>query len=213
MQQTEAIDPTTLELIELLQNKEYLKGFHLCGEAALSLYYNHRKSYDIDLFSNFSLDALRILQNIISDFQFQLSFSAPDTLKGFIKNVKVDLIAHNYRYIEDPLSIGRISVLSEKDICAMKLNAIAVSGQRAKDFIDIWYLLRKFEMSEILGFYKEKYNQTNDAVILKSLLFFDDGDVADWPILTSDPSLKWATVKKDIERKVLHYIKGKQSGF
>jgi hypothetical protein len=100
-------------------------------------------------------------------------------------------------------------VLSEKDICAMKLNAIAICGQRVKDFIDIWYLLRKFEVNEILGFYKTKYNQSNDAVILKSLLFFDDVDVADWPLLIRNPSLKWATVKKDIEKKVLHYIKGK----
>ena len=146
-------------------------------------------------------------ENIISDFQFQLSFSAPDTLKGFIKNVKVDLLAHNYKYIGDPVRLGRISVLSEKDICAMKLNVIAISGQRPKDFIDIWYLLRKFEVPEILGFYRMKYNQTNDAVILKSLLYFDDVDVADWPILISDPALKWTTVKKDIEKKVLNYIK------
>ena len=209
MLHSEAVDATTLELIELLQGKDYLRGLHLCGGTALSLYYGHRKSFDIDLFSNFSFDASWILQNIISDFQFQLSFSAPDTLRGFIKNIKVDLLAHNYKYIGDTERFGRISVLSEKDICAMKLNAIAISGQRVKDFIDIWYLLRKFEVPEILGFYKTKYNQSNDAVILKSLLFFDDVDVADWPILISDPSLKWATVKKDIEKKVLHYIKGK----
>jgi hypothetical protein len=113
MLHTEAVDATTLELIELLQNKEYLKGFHLCGGTALSLYYGHRKSFDIDLFSNFSFDVSWILQNIISDFQFQLSFSAPDTLRGFIKNVKVDLLAHNYKYIEDTARFGWISVLSE----------------------------------------------------------------------------------------------------
>lgn len=208
MLHSEAVDATTLELIELLQGKDYLKGFHLCGGTALSLYYGHRKSFDIDLFSNFSFDASRVLSNMISDFHFQLSFSAPDTLKGFIKNVKVDLLAHNYKYIEDPASIGSMSVLSVKDICAMKLNAIAISGQRAKDFIDIWYLLRQFEVSEILDFYKTKYNQTNDSVILKSLLFFDDVDIAGWPILISNPGLKWTTVKKDIEKKVLHYIKG-----
>ncbi|MFZ0283524.1 MAG: nucleotidyl transferase AbiEii/AbiGii toxin family protein [Bacteroidales bacterium] len=206
---TEAVDAKTLELIELLQSKEYLNGFHLCGGTALSLYYGHRKSFDVDLFTNFSFDASRVLENLIYDFQFQLSFSAPDTLKGFIKNIKVDLLAHNFRYLQDPVRPGRISVLSEKDICAMKLNAIAISGQRAKDFIDIWYLLRKFEVPEILGFYRTKYNQTNDAVILKSLLYFDDVDIADWPILISDPALKWATVKKDIEKKVLNYIRGK----
>lgn len=209
MLHTETIDAATLELIETLQGKEYLKGFHLCGGTALSLYYGHRKSFDIDLFSNFSFDSIMVIGEIIRDFQFQLSYSATDTIRGFVGDIKIDLIGHKYGYLEEPSKIGGITLLSEKDICAMKVNAVAVSGQRVKDFIDIWYLMRKFKVSEIIDFYKSKYYQQNESVILKSLMYFDEADVSDWPFLISDPGLKWTVVKKDIEKKVLEYIKEK----
>jgi hypothetical protein len=209
MLHTEAVDDTTLELIELLQGKEYLKGFHLCGGTALSLYYGHRKSFDIDMFSNFTFDASFVIGEIIRDFQFQLSYSASETIRGFIGDVKVDLIAHKYKYLEEPYKAGEMTLLSEKDICAMKLNAIAVSGQRIKDFADIWYLLQKFNVSEMVGFYKAKYDQQNEAIILKSLIYFDEVDISDMPVLISNPGLKWTVIRKEIEKKVLEYIKSK----
>jgi len=58
----------------------------------------------------------------------------------------------------------------------------------------------------MLDFYKFKYIQKNDAVILKSLLYFDDVDLSDWPVLLLNPNLKWGDVKKKIETTVLHYI-------
>jgi len=209
MLHTEAVDATTLELIELLQGKEYLRGFHLCGGTALSLYYGHRKSFDIDLFSNLTFDASVLIGEIIRDFQFQLSFSAIETIRGFIGDIKVDLIAHKYKYLEEPIREGTLTFLSEKDICAMKLNAIAVSGQRIKDFIDIWYLLQKFSVSDLVDFYKAKYDQRNESIILKSLIYFDEVDLSDWPVLISDPELKWPVIRKEIERKVLNYVRSK----
>lgn len=209
MLHTEVVDNTTLELIELLQGKEYLKGFHLCGGTALSLFYGHRKSFDIDLFSNFAFDASLVLGELIRDFHFQLSYSAGETLRGFIGDVKTDILAHKYKHLEEPSTTGKISLLSEKDICAMKLNAIVVSGQRIKDFIDIWYLLKKFSVSDMVGFYKSKYDQENESIVLKSLIYFDEADISDWPILIIDPELKWPVIKKEIERKVISYIKSK----
>jgi hypothetical protein len=58
----------------------------------------------------------------------------------------------------------------------------------------------------MIGFYMGKYNQPQASHVLKSLIFFDDVDLADWPELISDPGLKWGTVSKDIEKNVLHYI-------
>ena len=52
----EAVDTPTLELIKSLQDKEYLNGFYLVGGTALAMQLGHRKSIDIDLFSNFSFD-------------------------------------------------------------------------------------------------------------------------------------------------------------
>jgi len=57
----------------------------------------------------------------------------------------------------------------------------------------------------MLEFYKEKYNQDNTSFILKSLIYFDDVDLADWPVMIRDPMLKWVDVKKRIEKEVLEY--------
>ena len=80
----ETVDESTLELLIQLQNKDYLKGFYLAGGTALALSMGHRKSVDIDLFSDFKFDTAAILENLSADFAFQLFFSASNTIKGSI---------------------------------------------------------------------------------------------------------------------------------
>ena len=64
MLQKKAVDASTLALIRSLQKKKYLKGFYLVGGTALALCYGHRKSLDIDKFSNFGFDAGSFLEHI-----------------------------------------------------------------------------------------------------------------------------------------------------
>lgn len=207
MPHREAVEIAILELIKSLQDKKYLKDFYLVGGTALALYLGHRRSIDIDLFSNASFDASGLLENIHQDFPYQLSFTANNTLKGNINNIKVDFLAHRYDYILEPSIITGIAMLSIQDITAMKLNAIATSGQRSKDFIDIYYLLEHFELEAMLTFFKTKYKQQNDTFILKSLIYFDEVDLTDWPVMIKNPNLKWTEVKKRLNTNVLQYIK------
>jgi hypothetical protein len=203
----EIVDAATLDLLKSLQTKEYLKGFYLVGGSALALHLGHRKSVDIDLFSNVSFDTSALLESLLQDYPYQLTLTAGNTLKGSIKDIKVDFLAHRYSLILEPVSFSGIQMLSMPDIAAMKLNAISTSGQRSKDFIDIYYLLDHFDIAEILTFYKTKYLQENDTFVLKSLIYFDDVDLSDWPVLVKDPDLKWNTVKKRLEKAVLDYVK------
>jgi hypothetical protein len=200
-----AVEPTVLELIKSLQIKPYLKDFYLVGGTALALHLGHRKSVDVDLFSNISFDASELLENIHQDFSFQLFFTASNTLKGSIKKINVDILAHRYKNIAEPWENEGVRLLSIPDIIAMKLNAISTSGQRSKDFIDIYYLLKVYRLEKMLEFYQEKYDQDNTSFILKSLVYFDDVDLADWPVMIRDPKLKWGDIKKRIEKEVLDY--------
>ncbi|MCF8234114.1 MAG: nucleotidyl transferase AbiEii/AbiGii toxin family protein [Bacteroidales bacterium] len=101
-----AVEESTLELLKSIQSKDYLKGFYLVGGTALSLYLGHRKSIDLDLFSNFSL-------------------------------------------------------------------------------------------SELLEFYQKKYGQESRMPALKNLIYFDDVDTSDWPVLLKKHDLNWKTVKNE----------------
>jgi hypothetical protein len=202
----ETVDQATLELLNQLQQKEYLKGFYLVGGTALALKMGHRKSVDLDLFSNFSFDAVQLLENLSSDFSYALFFSANNTLKGSINQIQVDILAHRYPFVSDPIAIENISMLSMEDIAAMKLNAISVSGQRVKDFIDIYFLLETYSIEEMIGFYKKKYLQYNEANVLKSLCWFEEVDLSDWPVLLKTPKLRWVNVKKKIKEVTSIYL-------
>lgn len=203
----ETVDQSTLELLTRLQQKDYLKGFYLVGGTALALMMGHRKSIDLDLFSDFSFDAGYLLDNLSTDFSYHLFFSANNTLKGSIDQVQVDILAHRYPLVADPIVIENISMLSVEDIAAMKLNAISVSGQRVKDFIDIYYLLDTYTVEEMIVFYKKKYSQFNEVNVLKSLCWFEDVDLSDWPVVLKKPEIKWGTVKKRIKEATNAYLK------
>jgi len=204
---SQAIDPNTLELIKNLQQKDYLHGFHLVGGTALALKLGHRKSVDIDLFSDFSFDTSQILEKLSFDYSFNLYFSAANTLKGSINNVQIDLIAHRYPLVKEPVLIDNISMLSVEDIIAMKLNAISTSGQRVKDFIDVYYLLQTYILKDMLAYYNIKYKQYNEVNILKSITYFNDVDLSDWPVILNNPMLKWNDVKKRIIKATMEFIK------
>ncbi len=207
MLHTETIDQSALELLKKLQSKKYLDGFSLVGGTALALLYGHRKSIDIDLFSDFSFDVEQLLEKLSSDFQFQLFFSAENTIKGSINGVQVDFITHRYPLIGQSLRVDGISILAVEDIAAMKLNAIAVSGQRVKDFIDIYFLLDSFSLSELISFYKQKYAQYNEVNVLKSITWFNDVVLEDWPVILKGNNLKWDEIKDRIIKETENYLK------
>lgn len=138
---------------------------------------------------------------------FNLIYSANNTLKGSVSSIKLDILAHRYPYVKEPLNIEGISMLSVEDIIAMKLNAIYVSGQRVKDFIDIYFLLGTFTIEAMLSFYKKKYTLQNEVNVLKSLIWFNDVDLSDWPVMLKNKELKWNLVKKEITKSVKIYLK------
>jgi hypothetical protein len=202
----ESVTPSLLELLRSLQGRNYLSGFHLVDGTALAFVLNHRKSDDIDLFSNFDFDVAGLLENLHIDYPFQIYSSSNNTLKGSIFDIRVDLLAHRYNYLQEPTTLNGINMLSLPDLAAMKLNAISTSGQRSKDFIDMYYLLEKYDLKSLLSFYKDKYDQQNETFLLKSLIYFEDVDLSDWPVLIKNPQLKWTEVKKKLENTVLNYI-------
>jgi hypothetical protein len=206
---TTTVEPATLELLKSLQSRVYLKGFNLAGGTALALYMEHRKSIDIDLFSNFTFNASQLIESIQQDYPLQLYNTSSNTIKGSIENVNVDIIAHIYPYLNEPSYNNDIHILSVPDLIAMKLNAISVSGQRVKVFVDIYFILEenRYKICDMLKFYQLKYNQHGDMHILKSLIYFEDIDLSGWPVLLKKTSLKWTDVKKKLEKEVLHYLK------
>ena len=158
MLQTETVDSTTLELIKKLQSDPVLNDFVLVGGTALSLQTGHRITVDIVFFTRSEFDNHEMLEHLERNYGFLEQYRHANTLKGIIDGVFVDLLRHDYKYIEDHLHIQGMKIASKQDIAAMKVNAITGNGTRVKDFIDIYFLLKEFSFSEIIEFYKTKYD-------------------------------------------------------
>jgi hypothetical protein len=97
-----------------------------------------------------------------------------------------------------PLIIEDLLLATTLDISAMKLNAIVNSGQRIKDFIDIFYLLTYHSLNELLEAYSQKYSYSNSIVALKALNYFEDINPDADPPKMKD-GLPLSTIKKRIQ--------------
>jgi len=197
------IKPETVVLIQQLQALPFLKEYYLVGGTALALQLGHRNSIDIDLFTRNDFDPASILNQLQKQFDIQATFTSANTLLSFVNKVKVDFITHNYLLVLPPITEEGITYLSLQDIAAMKLNAISNSGKRLKDFIDIYFLLEHFSLSEMIEFYTIKYPNFNPLIALRAINYFDDIDPnIDPPKLKE--KLPLTEIKKRITDSVLH---------
>jgi hypothetical protein len=62
----------------------------------------------------------------------------------------------------------------------MKFMAVANRGDQAKDFVDIYFLLKEIPLKDMFEYYKIKYNQEDVSVIKRSLVYFDDVTESNW---------------------------------
>jgi hypothetical protein len=207
MLQKEAIEPRTLQLLKALQADSMFAQFHLADGTGLAFQLVHRLSVDLDLFSLTPFDSGFYLEYLEKNYQFALDYRAISTLKGSIGGVKVDFIAHSYNLLVPVLETDQIRIYSLADIAAMKVNAIAGNGTRSKDFVDMYFLLEVYSVNQILEFYQNKYNDRNIFHALKSLNYFDEVDLSDWPVFISKKNLTWNIVKASIDKHCKEYIK------
>lgn len=80
------------------------------------------------------------------------------------------------------------------DIACMKIAAISQRGTK-KDFVDLYVLLQKYTLDEMLKAFEKKYTGTSyqKLHILKSLVYFDDAENDPEPDYISP--IKWEDVK------------------
>ena len=192
-----AVPAPLKELLLKLMQEPALEAFSLVGGTALSLRFGHRRSIDIDLFSPEAFNAERTAETLAKTYRIENIVTETNTLSASIQGVKLDLISHRYRLIDQPVIIEGIRMLGLKDLAAMKLNAIANRGFR-KDFWDCAELLENWSMEELLGYYREKYPDTNIWQVRKSICYFEDAEIEPDPEILK--ARTWQEVKAIIRK-------------
>jgi len=175
----ETVSPATLAIIQKLCSIDELNDFELVGGTSLSLQIGHRISVDIDLFGKQDFNIKQLKECLLENFQnhsISFDFEAKNTLIGSIDQIKIDFIRHAYPTVKQSKLIEGIRFCSPEDIAAMKVSAITDNGTRIKDFVDLFFLLQHYSLTEIMSFFEQKYLSENSFQALKSLVYFNDID-------------------------------------
>lgn len=205
---TEAINKKTKRIFEEIGSLDVIKkNFYLAGGTALALIYGHRKSIDLDFFTRENFDNKKILKEIKKNFDIKILSQEDDTLHILIDNVKLSFFKYDYKVLFPFVKYNKdINLASPIDIGCMKIDAISDRGLK-KDFIDLFFILKEYKLSELLDYFEKKYknNDYSSLHILKSLVYFDKADANPSPIMLR--SVDWRVVKKEIEKEVFKLIK------
>ena len=197
----EVILPETLALLCQLQADEEFKDFFLVGGTALALQIGHRLSIDLDLFSQIPFELEPLIEHLVATYGFAVAAQSKNTVLGFVDTIKVDLITHAYPMVQPLVETEGVRLASLLDIGAMKLNVIAKSGERFKDFIDVYYLLERYCLQDLLDAYSSKYAHSNPMIALKAISYFEDIDFA------IDPPVMVNPIKpKEIKNRIISAI-------
>ena len=163
----------------------------------------HRKSIDLDFFGtmNASLDEIAME---LSEFAYAKPLSSSKSMRFLIVDgVIVDIVNYPYSWIGESIVEDGVTLAGVKDIAAMKLSAITNRGTK-KDFIDLYFLLKRFSFNELIEFYLKKYAGAQLFTVLKNLTYFEDAEGDPLPVMME--SLNWDEAKTAIVAVVNQYL-------
>lgn len=195
----ETISPDTLTLLKKIQSLDEFNNTRLVGGTALALQLGHRKSIDLDFFGNLET-SLEELSAILSEFSTVTPISSSRMTRFLVVDgVKVDIVTYPYGWIDNPVNAEGVVLAGIKDIAAMKLSAITNRGTK-KDFIDYYFLLKRYSLEELIELYRQKYSDAQLFTSIKSLSYFDDAESDPMPDMIVP--VDWDEVKSTIRNEV-----------
>ncbi len=187
------IDPPLYKvLVDFCQLPE-LSQFSLVGGTALSLQIGHRKSDDLDFFTDRSFDLVE-LKNAIIQYNPQVTFLT-ETRQGISFSLplpdtsddsrKLDIYNWAVKFIRPATQENEIRLASLEDIAAFKLDAICHRKEK-KDYVDIAMLLDRFSFGQMLDFYKEKFPTNDKRIVLTQILDTEGIEHSAEPVMLID---------------------------
>ncbi len=194
MLQRQAVLPGTLDLLIRLMAEPALASFNLGGGTALALWFGHRLSIDLDLFSPSSFDPHAVFARL-GDRSAKVLGTADDTLEMRIDGVKVEIFRYRYPLLQDVAIVESVRLLSVADLSCMKLSAVANRGSR-KDFVDLALLVREHGLPTMLRWYVEKFVGYETLSVLRSLVYFEDAEDEPEPRMLQP--MPWGVVKQTL---------------
>ena len=201
----------TVKAFEFMSTKDWLKDqeWYLAGGTALALQIGHRKSYDLDFFTqkkNFENND--VLNEFLDIKKWKVTMDRKNTVYGELFGCKMSFIAYPF-FIpnQKPIYYGSVKILAPLDIAVMKVIAISQRG-RKRDFFDLYWCVHNLEsLEKIMERLKVQYPHVVHDYhhILKALHYFTDAEEDISPEIYFDAD--WARVKKFFRSEVPRVMK------
>lgn len=165
---TDIASPLLMDCLRKIMSHEAFNDYYLVGGTALALQRGHRISIDIDMFTNLLYGDMKtgeLKDALTSLFPYVESLEKLDETRVvyslFVGTERDNCVKLDLCYDEKPvfplIEEEGIRMVSEKDIAAMKLNAISQDRQRKKDFWDIHDLLESYPIDKLVTFALDRY--------------------------------------------------------
>jgi hypothetical protein len=193
----EVLDAASARLLESIGSLSALSQFYLAGGTGLALQLGHRRSLDLDLFSERKWSPELLLPVLAGIGPVAVDRQDEDTLVGGLAGVRISFFFYPYRLLRPPLATPYgVSLASLLDIGCMKMVAVSQRGSR-KDFVDLYALGRAgLAPQELLRALGEEAPATlyNPIHIARSLAYFSDAE--EEPPLDMLEEHDWNAVKR-----------------
>jgi hypothetical protein len=171
------IDTRRKSLLPLL--KEFEDEFYLAGGTALALQLGHRESIDFDFFciGKFEVNFFEEkVSRLFSKYKINISQLESDTLSILIDDeIKISFFKIPHGVLLPFVKGEWFQLCSELEIGAMKIAALIRAAYRY--YVDLFFLLKKYSLDDILSLCEKKYPNFEKSVYLKALLSFDDIEI------------------------------------
>lgn len=170
--------------------------FIMAGGTALALILGHRKSIDLDFFTNESFTLDFLLREIEGKgIDYEILAAEEEALIIIINQTKASFFYDPYPLTSE-ISYQDIPLASIESIAAMKLLAISQRGAK-RDFVDLYFILQKIPFHKVAEAFIKRYGKkrTNPIYIGKSLVYFFDADSDPDPEYLPGLKIAWEDIK------------------
>lgn len=205
----ETLEPGTFSILKELMRVPELSSHSLVGGTALALRYGHRKSIDIDLFTEGDQDSQLVISGLTNAFGNAFTYRRAQQAKwavfGSVAEVKLDVIRFPHARIAELEVVKGIRMYRDEDIGPMKVEAI-LHRARKKDFWDMAVLLEAHGVAWLEEHHRKKY--PNNSILMsvpEAITYFKDAENDADPMDITGRT--WEEVKQVIGRAVNGHVR------
>lgn len=198
----DVLNSQRFKILKELQPFKY--RFYLAGGTGLALQLGHRISEDFDLFTNIPFDNEQLNSEMLKLFPnhtISILQNEENTYTCLLNDeIKLSFFKLTYENIYPLIKTDYLNIADILEIGIMKI--LALSRASYKDYVDLYYILKTNDLSELIKAAKKKHKDFNEAIYIKCLLSYEDLEMLPIKFMSGfhiDPKVVFAVIEKKVK--------------